>query len=290
MSEIRVLSVKQPWATLIVRGIKRFEARSWPPRWRGRIAVHASGSPIRKTQWLELVSDADVRDTLARAGLRDYSDVQNLPRTAIVGAASVVEVRLVQDWPIEELSEVDAALSSAWGPDILWRLEEPTEFRPIRDVQGKLNLWKLSGDASTAVRSQDRADAEWSGAEHLDAEVVGAREEELAELEYGREYVGMAVTLPTELVPLLGPAAEVRVVDAFALMLQEVLAGEPLEFAPPWDQSVSVTGAIGQALMPGERQAKLHEVSEALARRLTPDREVPMHLMPFLTVMMVGEE
>jgi hypothetical protein len=36
------LSVRQPWAELILRGIQRFEQRSRPTRIRGRILVYAS--------------------------------------------------------------------------------------------------------------------------------------------------------------------------------------------------------------------------------------------------------
>ncbi len=36
------ISVYQPWADLIVRGIKDIENRSWPTRFRGRILIHAS--------------------------------------------------------------------------------------------------------------------------------------------------------------------------------------------------------------------------------------------------------
>ena len=42
MSERLVaLSVKQPWAALIVAGLKRVEVRTWPTRRRGRILIHA---------------------------------------------------------------------------------------------------------------------------------------------------------------------------------------------------------------------------------------------------------
>jgi hypothetical protein len=39
---IRVLSLWQPWATLIAIGAKRFETRSWSTAYRGPIAIHAA--------------------------------------------------------------------------------------------------------------------------------------------------------------------------------------------------------------------------------------------------------
>lgn len=39
---MKVLSVTQPWASLIAIGAKKIETRSWPTKFRGRIAIHAS--------------------------------------------------------------------------------------------------------------------------------------------------------------------------------------------------------------------------------------------------------
>lgn len=36
------LSVRQPWADLIVNGIKDIENRTWPTAFRGRLLIHAS--------------------------------------------------------------------------------------------------------------------------------------------------------------------------------------------------------------------------------------------------------
>lgn len=39
---MRVLSVRQPWAALIVLGIKNVENRTWTTSYRGRLLIHAS--------------------------------------------------------------------------------------------------------------------------------------------------------------------------------------------------------------------------------------------------------
>ena len=36
------LSIKQPWASLIVHGLKTIEVRAWPTARRGRILIHAA--------------------------------------------------------------------------------------------------------------------------------------------------------------------------------------------------------------------------------------------------------
>jgi hypothetical protein len=39
---VKVLSIRQPWAYLIVNGSKNIENRSWPTKYRGQLLVHAS--------------------------------------------------------------------------------------------------------------------------------------------------------------------------------------------------------------------------------------------------------
>lgn len=39
---VKVLTVKQPWASLIVHGIKDIENRSWRTNFRGRVLIHSS--------------------------------------------------------------------------------------------------------------------------------------------------------------------------------------------------------------------------------------------------------
>lgn len=37
---MKVLTIKQPWATLIMQGDKRFEFRSWQTKYRGDLLIH----------------------------------------------------------------------------------------------------------------------------------------------------------------------------------------------------------------------------------------------------------
>ncbi len=49
------LSLKQPWAALVVHGLKTIEVRRWPTTRRGRILIHASRVPDTRAQaWQRL--------------------------------------------------------------------------------------------------------------------------------------------------------------------------------------------------------------------------------------------
>ena len=73
------ITVYQPWADLIVRGIKDIENRSWPTRFRGRILIHA-GSNIK---W-------DIVKKYRRALGLDSVDDYDPHTMAIVGMAEIV--------------------------------------------------------------------------------------------------------------------------------------------------------------------------------------------------------
>jgi len=45
---MQILSVKQPYAILLVSGIKKIEYRSWSTRYRGKMLIHASTSETKK--------------------------------------------------------------------------------------------------------------------------------------------------------------------------------------------------------------------------------------------------
>jgi hypothetical protein len=42
LATMKVISIRQPWASLIVIGAKDVENRTWPTRYRGPVLIHAS--------------------------------------------------------------------------------------------------------------------------------------------------------------------------------------------------------------------------------------------------------
>mgnify|MGYP000843697978 FL=1 len=45
---MKTLSVRQPWASLLVSGLKDIENRTWAPNFRGRIMIYASLAKVPK--------------------------------------------------------------------------------------------------------------------------------------------------------------------------------------------------------------------------------------------------
>lgn len=44
---MKVLTVKEPWASLIINGYKKYEFRSWKTNYRGKLLIHA-GKTLEK--------------------------------------------------------------------------------------------------------------------------------------------------------------------------------------------------------------------------------------------------
>ena len=83
---IPALSIRQPWAWLIVNGHKDIENRDWPTVFRGELLVHAGQTMTRPFY------DATVAE-LSAAGLcpPDLPAFEDLPRGGLVGWTRVVD-------------------------------------------------------------------------------------------------------------------------------------------------------------------------------------------------------
>ena len=116
---MKALSLKQPFAELIVSGKKKIELRSWNTNFRGEFLVHASAKP-----------DAEA--------MKRFGYV-NLPTGAIVGKATLVNVKYYAD---EEEHKKDKGLhlaSSGWGNyGFILEKAERTNLIPCK---GKLGFW-----------------------------------------------------------------------------------------------------------------------------------------------------
>ncbi len=63
------LSIKQPWATLIVHGIKTIEIRSWSSKRTGPIYIHTGRAPDRREDAWRFVPKSLMEFTELRGGI-----------------------------------------------------------------------------------------------------------------------------------------------------------------------------------------------------------------------------
>jgi predicted transcriptional regulator len=116
---MKTLSLKQPFAELILQGKKKIELRKWNTKFRGEFLIHASKNPDK--------------DSMKKFGF------ESLPSGAIVGKAKLVDVK---HYLSKEEHDKDKSLhlaSSEWG-SYGFILENPERINPI-PAKGKLNFW-----------------------------------------------------------------------------------------------------------------------------------------------------
>lgn len=91
------LSIRQPWASLILKAGKNIENRDWPTKLRGRILIHAAKGMTRAEHEdaIAFAVTAIKRDTRNHGApprtLRDLGFAfEDLPRGGIVGSVEIV--------------------------------------------------------------------------------------------------------------------------------------------------------------------------------------------------------
>ncbi|MBK6616410.1 ASCH domain-containing protein [Ottowia sp.] len=87
---MKALSVRQPWAWLIVQGLKDIENRTWKTNVRGRVLIHAAQA-MTQDEWLAAVRFAHFVCGVPSARLQDGCEFDQLQRGGFVGSAEIVD-------------------------------------------------------------------------------------------------------------------------------------------------------------------------------------------------------
>jgi PAS domain S-box-containing protein len=133
---IRAFSVKQPWASLLAAGVKRFEVGTWAPRKPGLFIVHASSGKADGIR--ERRAEPLFRKALCRARL---ADEKAWPRSAFVGLVDITRMIAPEDDRPEDVTGMDEYLGGGDGV-FLWEVGRRWVFPAPVPCHGKLNLWR----------------------------------------------------------------------------------------------------------------------------------------------------
>lgn len=80
---MKALSIRQPWAWLIVNGFKDIENRSWDTNYRGLVLIHASSKPVSPEDYLAAL-------TIARSLGIELPGRKDFDYGGIVGYANII--------------------------------------------------------------------------------------------------------------------------------------------------------------------------------------------------------
>lgn len=126
---MKVISLWQPWASLIAAGAKTWETRSWPTRYRGALAIHATKSVNRQVlDFLESQDSQALREAMIDRGL--YLDA--LPLGCIVAVCRLTDcIECVAGEPAPKGQEALGDFSPgrfAWKLEAVKSLMTPVPF------------------------------------------------------------------------------------------------------------------------------------------------------------------
>jgi len=138
------LSLKQPWATLVVHGLKTMEVRRWPTARRGRILIHAARiSDDRSEAWRHVPKELEATATQT---------------AGIIGAVEIVdcvEYRTLDAFVADQARHLN---EPAWYEPLLlygFALLRP-ELLPFRRYPGWFRFFSVKDELPATPRGRGR--------------------------------------------------------------------------------------------------------------------------------------
>lgn len=87
------LSIRQPWASLILMAGKDIENRCWPTKFRGRILIHAAKGCTRH----EFVAALGIAEAVIDQSIN--ADLKTIHRGGIIGSVEIVDCVTANESP-----------------------------------------------------------------------------------------------------------------------------------------------------------------------------------------------
>lgn len=123
---MKVLTLKQPWASLVAEGIKQYEFRTWKTNYRGKVLIHA-GAGVEKKE-LDRFKDLDL----------DY------PSKKIIAEVEIEDcLELDDNLNKKIISENNIAYGSKNRTGYAWKLKNVKKINVDKEINGKLGLWNI---------------------------------------------------------------------------------------------------------------------------------------------------
>ncbi|MBQ8131800.1 MAG: ASCH domain-containing protein [Bacilli bacterium] len=126
---MKVLTIKQPFATLIAEGLKEYEFRTWKTSYRGEFLIHA-GKGIDKE------------------AMKRYEHLNlTYPTGQIIAKVTLTDCVYIDEEMKKRLKEKDPLVyygminSTSDKPHYGFKIENVEKIKPI-DINGQLSFWE----------------------------------------------------------------------------------------------------------------------------------------------------
>ncbi len=126
---LKVLTLRQPWATLVAEGIKKYEFRSWKTNYRGKVLIHAGAGVDKKDmeRFKELNLEFPSKKIIAEVEIEDCLELDDKLNNEII-------------------AENNIAYGSKVRSGYAWKLKNVKKIKSDKIINGKLGLWNIDSN------------------------------------------------------------------------------------------------------------------------------------------------
>ena len=135
MSRLRAVTLTQPWATALVKGVKTIETRSWETSYRGWFAIHAAKG------WTLEDREFALEDAWRYLQLKP----EDYPRACILRCVPAEKA---------EPGEADELFGYFDAGRFAWFVEQARELREPIPCKGALGWWTVPAEVEAEMRRQ----------------------------------------------------------------------------------------------------------------------------------------
>lgn len=123
---VKVLTLKQPWATLVAEGIKKYEFRTWKTNYRGKVLIHAGAGVDKKelSRFKDLNLEYPSKKIIAEVEIEDCLELDDKLNNKII-------------------QENNIAYGSKKRTGYAWKLKNVKKIDINKEINGKLGLWNI---------------------------------------------------------------------------------------------------------------------------------------------------
>lgn len=124
---MRVITLKQPWATLVAEGLKKYEFRSWKYNYRGEILIHAGKS-------------------IDKAAMNKFKNMNlNFPSSKIIAKVNIVDcIQLNSEINKKIISENELVYGNKLDRmGYAWVLSDVQKIEDSKELSGKQGIWNI---------------------------------------------------------------------------------------------------------------------------------------------------
>lgn len=135
----KVISILQPWASLVVLGHKKIETRSWNTKYRGELLIHAS---VGKKYKSIPADDHFYKYYHLLFAKNKMQPIEHLPYGAIIGKVNLVDTYHTGSIGLQSILNNQELAFGDYSPNRFgWLLSDPVMFDKPIPAKGQLGIW-----------------------------------------------------------------------------------------------------------------------------------------------------